>query len=45
MEFVLAFIGFMFAITLLSWIAVLISAGVLRLYQLLESLFRKPYHD
>ena len=45
MEFVLAFIGFMFAITLISWIAVLISAGVLRLYQLLESIFRKPYHD
>ena len=45
MEFVLAFIGFMFALTLISWIVVLISAGVLRLYQLLESLFRKPYHD
>ena len=45
MEFVLAFIGFMLAITLVSWIVVLISAGVLRLYQLLESLFRKPYHD
>ena len=45
MEFVLAFIGFMFALTLISWIAVLISAGFLRLYQLLEPLFRKPYHD
>ena len=45
MEFVLAFIGFMFALTLISWIAVLTFAGVLRLYQLLESLFRKPYHD
>ena len=45
MEFVLAFIGFMLAITLISWIAVLISAGFLRLYQLLESLFRKSYHD
>ena len=45
MEFILAFIGFMFAITLISWIVVLISAGVLRLYQLLESIFRKPYHD
>lgn len=45
MEFVLAFIGFMLALTLISWIAVLISAGVLRLYQLLESLFRKSYHD
>ena len=45
MEFVLAFIGFMLAITLISWIAVLISAGILRLYQLLESIFRKPYHD
>ena len=45
MEFVLAFIGFMFALTLISWVAVLISAGFLRLYQLLESLFRKPYHD
>ena len=45
MEFVLAFIGFMLALTLISWIAVLISAGVLRLYQLLESLFKRSYHD
>ena len=45
MEFVLAFIGFMLAITLISWTVVLVFAGVLRLYQLLESLFRKPYHD
>ena len=45
MEFVLAFIGFMLSLTLISWIAVLISSGFLRLYQFLESLFRKPYHD
>ena len=45
MEFVLAFIGFMLAITLISWTVALIFAGVLRLYQLLEPLFRKPYHD
>ena len=45
MEFVLAFIGFMLALTLISWFAVLIFAGALRLYQFLESLFRKPYHD
>ena len=45
MEIVLAFVGFMFTLTAVSWIAVLISAGFLRLYQFLESLFRKPYHD
>ena len=45
MEFVLAFIGFILALTLISWFVVLIFAGVLRLYQLLESFFRKPYHD
>ena len=45
MEFVLAFIGFMLALTLISWTVALISAGFLRLYQLLESLFRKSYHD
>ena len=45
MEFVLAFIGFMFALTLVSWFTVLISAGFLRLYQLFESLFRKHRHD
>ena len=45
MEFVLAFIGFMLALTLISWTVVLVSAGFLRLYQLLESLFRKHYHD
>ena len=45
MEFVLAFIGLMFALTAVSWIVVLIFAVALRLYQFLESLFRKPYHD
>ena len=45
MDFVLAFIGFMFALTLVSWFAVLISAGFLHLYQLFESLFRKHRHD
>lgn len=45
MEFVLAFIGFMFALTLISWFAVLISAGVLHLYQIFEAFFRKHRHD
>ena len=45
MEFVLAFIGFMLALTLVSWLFVLIAAGSLRLYQLFESLFRKHRHD
>lgn len=45
MEFILAFIGFMFALTIISWFAVLISAGFLRLYQIFESLFRKHRHD
>ena len=45
MEFVLAFIGFMLALTLISWIAALIAAAGLSLYQFLESLFRKHHHD
>ena len=45
MEFALAFIGFMLTLTLISWAVVLISAGFLRLYQLLESHFKRSYHD
>ncbi len=45
MEFVLAFIGFMLALTLISWFAVLISAGFLHLYQIFEAFFRKHRHD
>ena len=45
MEIVLAFIGFMLALTAVSWAAALISAGFLRLYQLFETLFRKHRHD
>ena len=45
MEFVLAFIGFMLALTLISWIVVLISAGILHLYQIFETFSRKHRHD
>ena len=45
MEFVLAFIGFMLTLTVVSWIAVLISAGILHLYQIFETFFRKHRHD
>lgn len=45
MEFVLAFIGFMLALTLISWIVVLIFAGVLHFYQIFEAFFRKHRHD
>ena len=45
MEFVLAFIGFMLALTAVSWLFALIAAAGLSLYQFLESLFRKYRHD
>ena len=45
MEFALAFIGFMLALTAVSWVLTLIAAAGLSLYQFLETLFRKKRHD
>ena len=45
MEFVLAFIGFMLALTAVSWLFALIAAAGLSLYQFFETLFRKNRHD
>jgi len=45
MEFVLAFIGLMFALTATGWLLAFIAAAGLSLYQFLETLFRKNRHD
>ena len=45
MEFVLAFIGFMLALTATGWLLAFIAAAGLSLYQFLETLFRKNRHD